>query len=448
MAGNQFGNLFRITTFGESHGLMSGVVIDGIKPNISIDITEIQKELDRRKPGQSSVTTQRKETDRIQIVSGIFEGRTTGTPICILIKNEDQKSSDYDNIKQIFRPGHGGYTFLKKYGIYDYRGGGRISGRETAARVAAGAIAKQLLATRGIKIIGYTKQIGNITIESFNEEEIEKNPVRAPDPIAAKRMINLIEEVKKEGDSIGGIIEIKITGLKAGYGEPVFDKLEADFAKALMSIGAVRGFEIGSGFKSALMKGSECNDQFILNKETGEIQTLTNNSGGIQAGISNGAQIIMRIAVKPTSSISKKQKSVTYNGEEVEFKIEGRHDPCICPRIVPVAEAMVALVLIDHILMQEQLTNELAHLNELRTKIDLIDTQILLLLSARDEFVRKIGNFKKVNGIKIFDSEREKFLFEKWLNHANELNLDISYINKILEAIRENSRKLQEKITK
>lgn len=444
MAGNSFGELFKIITFGESHGKMIGVVIDGLKPNLSIDIEEIKKELDRRKPGQSSVTTQRKESDTIEIVSGIFEGKTTGTPICILIKNEDYRSNDYENIKEIFRPGHGGYTFLKKYGIYDYRGGGRISGRETAARVIAGSIAKQLLRERGIKIMAYTKQIGNIEIRHFDENEIEKNLVRCPDHEAAHKMISLIESVKKEGDSIGGIVEIKISGLKAGYGEPVFDKLEADFAKALLSIGAVRGFEIGSGFKSAMMKGSECNDQFRINPQTKEIETVTNHSGGVQAGISNGSEIVMRIAIKPTSSISKKQKTVNYIGEEVEIEIKGRHDPCICPRIVPVAEAMVALVLIDHILMQEQIQSDTEKLDELRKRIDLIDLQILLLLHARNEFVSEIGKLKKINGINVYDSEREKFLINKWLKYAEELNLDEDYIQKILSLIIEQSRKKQQ----
>lgn len=446
MPGNIFGNLFRIITFGESHGPMIGVVIDGIKPNLEINIDEIQFELDRRKPGQSSITSERKESDKVQIVSGIFEGKTTGTPICMLIKNEDFKPSDYENLKQVFRPGHGGYTFIKKYGIYDYRGGGRISGRETAARVAAGAIAKQLLKKRGVKILAYTVQVGNISINKFDENEIENNILRCPDVEAATKMIELIEIVKNEGDSLGGIVEIKIQGLTAGYGEPVFDKLEADFAKALMSIGAVKGFEIGSGFKSALMKGSECNDQLRVNPVTKEIETITNHSGGIQGGISNGSEIIMRIAVKPTSSISKKQKSVNYDGEEVDVEIKGRHDPCICPRIVPVAEAMVSLVLIDHILMQEQIQSGTNDLEELRNKIDLIDTQLLLLLNAREEFVKKIGEFKRLNGIEICNKERENDLYRNWFNAAELLRLDKKLIEKLLNLLIERSRAIQQGI--
>lgn len=446
MPGNIFGNLFRIITFGESHGPMIGVVIDGIKPNLEINIDEIQFELDRRKPGQSSITSERKESDKVQIVSGIFEGKTTGTPICMLIKNEDFKPIDYENLKQVFRPGHGGYTFIKKYGIYDYRGGGRISGRETAARVAAGAIAKQLLKKRGVKILAYTVQVGNISINNFDENEIENNILRCPDAEAATKMIELIEIVKNEGDSLGGIVEIKIQGLTAGYGEPVFDKLEADFAKALMSIGAVKGFEIGSGFKSALMRGSECNDQLRVNPVTKEIETITNHSGGIQGGISNGSEIIMRIVVKPTSSISKKQKSVNYDGEEVDVEIKGRHDPCICPRIVPVAEAMVSLVLIDHILMQEQIQSCTNDLEELRNKIDLIDTQLLLLLNAREELVKKIGEFKRLNGIEICNKERENDLYCNWFNAAELLRLDKKLIEKLLNLLIERSRAIQQGI--
>lgn len=446
MAGNVFGEFFRVITFGESHGPVIGVVIDGLKPNLEIDVTEIQNELNRRRPGQSSITTQRKEPDAVQIVSGIFEGKTTGTPLCMLIKNQDPRPQDYKNLKEIFRPGHAGYTFLKKYGIYDYRGGGRSSGRETTSRVAAGAVAKQILKSRNVKVLAYTKKIGNIEIEKFDENEIEKNIVRSPDKDSAIKMIELIESVKKERDSVGGIIEIKVFGLEAGYGEPVFDKLEADLSKALMSIGAVRGVEVGSGFKSAEMLGSECNDQFRINPETKAIETITNHSGGIQGGISNGAEIVLRIAVKPTSSISKKQKSVRTNGsEEVEFIIEGRHDPCICPRIVPVAEAMVSLVLIDHILMQERIISGKEHLNEIRRKLDLIDQQILLLIAERENLVKDVAKLKKENGFKIYDNEREKDVTENWSSAANELQLDSEFIETLKNLILERSKIIQSK---
>lgn len=431
MAGNTFGKLFRITTFGESHGPYVGVVIDGLKPNLDIDINEIQKEVDRRRPGQSEITTQRKESDIVQIVSGIFEGKTTGTPICILIKNEDPRSEDYESIKQIFRPGHAGYSFLKKYGIYDYRGGGRSSGRETVSRVIAGAIAKQLLNKRGIKIIAYTKKVGDIEAITFDENEIEKNIIRCPDSESAKKMIDLINQVKAEGDSIGGIVEIKITGLKAGYGEPVFDKIEADFAKALMSIGSVRGFEIGVGFKCSYMKGSEFNDEFRLNPETGEIETITNNSGGIQGGITNGSEIIMRIAVRPTSSIAKPQRSVTSSGKEVEFKVEGRHDPCICPRIVPVAEAMTSLVLIDHILMQEQIQIPERNENLIKQEIELIDLQLLILLKKRMELLDNLNELKKDN-IETKSKNLDE-LKSWWLNISKELELKEEIVLKIYD---------------
>lgn len=444
MAGNVFGEFFRVTTFGESHGPVIGVVIDGLQPNLEIDLTEIQKELSRRRPGQSSVTTQRKESDKVQVVSGIFEGKTTGTPLCMLIKNQDTRLQDYKNLKEIFRPGHAGYTFLKKYGIYDYRGGGRASGRETASRVAAGSVAKQILKSRNIKVLAYTKKIGSIEIEKFNENEIEQNIVRCPDKDVAVKMIDLIESVKKDRDSVGGIIEIKVMGLAPGFGEPVFDKLEADLSKALMSIGAVKGVEVGSGFKSAEMLGSECNDQFQINPETKAIETITNHSGGIQGGISNGMEIILRIAVKPTSSISKKQKSVRTNGlEEVEFKIDGRHDPCICPRIVPVAEAMVSLVLIDHILMQERISTGMSHLKEIRRRLDLIDQQILLLIHSRENLVKEIASIKKGNGFEIHDKEREQDISNNWSLAAGELNLDEEFVNSLMKLVLERSKFIQ-----
>ncbi len=445
MAGNVFGNLFRVITFGESHGPVIGVVIDGMRPNLSIDVSEIQKDLDKRKPGQSKVTSRRKETDKVQIVSGIFDGKTTGTPLCMLIRNEDARSKDYSDLKEVFRPGHAGYTFLKKYGIYDYRGGGRASGRETASRVAAGAIAKQLLHSRGIKVAAYTKQIASVEINDFVEDEIEKNIVRSPDKLAAEKMIELIEEARKDGDSLGGIVEVRVRGLRAGFGEPVFDKIDADLSKAMMSIGAVKGFEVGSGFKSAEMRGSECNDQYVINPDTKEVGTVTNNCGGILGGITNGSDLVFRIAVKPTSSISKKQKSVTTSGEEIEIQIGGRHDPCICPRIVPVAEAMTALVLIDHILMNERIGTGKEHLDEKRNELDLIDRQILMLIHARENLVKEVAKVKKENGFDIEDNEREQSVFKNWISAAEELNLDKELIEQIMKLILERSKFIQSK---
>ncbi len=346
---NSFGTIFRITTWGESHGKAVGVVIDGCPPNLIISEEDIQKELDRRKPGQSKLTTPRKEQDKAMIMSGIFEGKTTGTPIAIMVVNEDIDSSKYEKIKELYRPGHADYTYNKKYGIRDWRGGGRSSAREHIGRVAAAAIAKKLLQKKGITITGYTKQAGNITIEDKEVEfaEIEKNPVRAAHRKKAEEMEKLILKTKQQGDSIGGIVEVIAKGVPAGLGEPVFDKLSADIAKAVMSIGAVKGIEIGDGFKVAEMKGSEAND------EIDEKGFRTNHAGGILGGISSGQDIIVRAAIKPTPSIQKEQTTINTKGKEQKIIVEGRFDSCLCPRAVPVIEAMIALVLADHLLRQK-----------------------------------------------------------------------------------------------
>jgi len=349
MPGSSFGHNFKISTFGESHGGAVGVIVDGATPGLEISVEEIQKQLDRRKPGQSSVTTPRKEPDKVHIMSGIFEGKTTGTPILLILYNQDAIPSAYDDIKEKFRPGHADFTYLTKYGIRDFRGSGRASGRETAGRVAAGAIARKLLEQQGVQITAYTKRAAGISCETVNFDEIENNPMRACDPEAAARMVPLIEKLAEEGDSVGGIVECRITGVKPGLGEPVFDKVEADLGKAMLSLGAVKGFEIGSGFSCSDMRGSEHNDW--MDKEG----FITNNAGGTLGGITTGEEIIFRIAVKPTSSISKEQETVNKEGQEVKIITEGRHDPCICPRIVPVVEAMAAIVLLDHYKRQEAL---------------------------------------------------------------------------------------------
>lgn len=422
MSGNIFGQAFRVMTFGESHGPCIGLVIDGIKPNLPMDTSLIQAELDRRRPGQSRLTTSRKETDTVQIISGIFEGKTTGTPICMLIKNEDQRPSDYKELEQILRPGHAGYSFLKKYGVFDYRGGGRASGRETATRVAAGAVAKQLLKRQGLTVTAYTCQIGNIRSADTDLLVIDQNDVRAADLKAAKKMEEEIKRVKQEGDSIGGIVEVVVQNCPAGLGEPVFHKLEADLANALMSIGAVKGFEIGSGFQSATQKGSEHNDSFYYDADAKKVRTRTNHSGGVLGGISNGQDLVMRIAVKPPSSIGKKQKTINLKGEKVEFQVGGRHDPCICPRIVPVAEAMVALVLLDHLLMQQRISD----VGETDSKIRMIDAQLLLLLAARADL------FKMMNS----QSEDEKIgSHQDWNSLASELGLKSELTDRMKELI-------------
>jgi len=355
MSDNTFGKIFKVTTWGESHGEAIGVVVDGCPAGLELSEGVIQHELDRRKPGASEITTERKEADEVKILSGVFGGKTLGTPISMLVWNKDVDSSPYEPLKDIARPGQADFAYQMKYGIRDYRGGGRASARETVARVAAGAIAKRILAMQGrdIQILGHVVEIGEIRAKEVGVEEIrrniERNAVRCADLEAARKMEDLIKEVKAEGDSVGGIVEVIALDVPAGLGEPVFDKLDAELAKALMSIGAVKGVEIGAGFEAARMKGSEMNDEFIIKE--GRIRTKTNNAGGILGGISTGEPIICRIAVKPTPSISRPQRSVDMEKmQEVEIKIKGRHDPCICPRIVPVAEAMVALVLVDYLM--------------------------------------------------------------------------------------------------
>ncbi|MCK5580831.1 MAG: chorismate synthase [Candidatus Omnitrophica bacterium] len=359
MAGNSFGNLFKITTFGESHGPALGVVIDGVPPGMRLSESDIQKDLDRRKPGQSKVSTQRQEGDKVEILSGVFEGKITGTALAMLIYNKDQKSKDYSDIKNLFRPGHADYTYFKKYGIRDYRGGGRSSGRETACRVAAGAVAKKILEESGVTVMAYTRSIGDIVAEKTDWSVIEKNIVRAPDSDAAEKMITKIEKARKEGDSLGGIVEAEVKGCPAGLGDPVFDKLNAKIAHALLSIGAVCGIEFGDGFAAAQMKGSEHNDNFV--SEDGQISTMTNHAGGISGGISTGEDILLRIAVKPTASILKEQQTVTTDKEPTTIQVKGRHDPCICPRLVPVAEAMIAITLADCLLIQKTINNTNQH---------------------------------------------------------------------------------------
>ncbi len=352
MSGNTFGTIFRLTTFGESHGKAIGGIIDGCPAGLEIDFDFVQKELNRRKPGQSVLTTSRTEDDKVEFLSGIFEGKAIGTPIAFIIRNKDQKPEDYDQLKDTFRPSHADFTYQEKYGIRDYRGGGRASARETAARVVAGAIAKLLLKKIGVSITGYVSQIGSVKLEknyqSLDFQQVEKSRVRCPDENVSAKMIELIENVKAEGDTVGGVVKCVILGVPVGLGEPVFDKLQADLAKAMLSINAVKGFDYGSGFKAAEMNGSEHND--VFEKREGKITTKTNWSGGIQGGISNGQEIYFRVAFKPVATLMKDQETVNAAGEKVILKGKGRHDVCVVPRAVPIVEAMAALVLADHIL--------------------------------------------------------------------------------------------------
>ena len=358
MSGNTIGKKFCLTTFGESHGIGIGGVVDGCPSGLDIDLKFIQSELDRRKPGQSEITTQRKESDTVEFLSGIYNGKSTGTPIGFLIRNNDQKSQDYDNLKDIFRPSSADFTYFSKYGNRDYRGGGRASARETAARVVAGGIGKLLLKEKGINIIAYTSQIGNIKENGEWRMEngellklqniVESNIVRCPDAVAAERMIDYIKKLRDENDSIGGIVTCIIKGLPVGLGEPIFDKISSDLAKAMLSINAAKGFDFGSGFEQIEKSGIQLNDSFI--NKGGKIGTKTNFSGGIQGGITNGEDIYFRVAFKPPSSIAKKQETVNKTGDKIDIEIKGRHDPCIVPRAVPVVEAMAAITITDHIL--------------------------------------------------------------------------------------------------
>ncbi len=354
--GNTFGHLFRVTTFGESHGPAIGVVVDGCPSGIEIDLEDIQRELDRRKPGQSRLSSARKEGDEVELLSGVFGGRSTGTPIAMLIRNRDARTKDYDHLAKAYRPSHADFTYRMKYGHRDWRGGGRSSARETAARVAAGAVAKRFLSIRGISIRAWVSQVGDVVLQqspdALDLTKVEETPVRCPDLTTAELMQQLILKMKKEGDTVGGVVSCKISGCPPGWGEPVFDRLQADLAKAMLSINAAKGFEYGSGFGAAAMRGSQHNDLFFT--ESGEgtenpiIKTRTNFSGGIQGGISNGMDIDFRVAFKPVATILRPQESVNERGEKIVLQGKGRHDPCVVPRAVPIVEAMAALVLADH----------------------------------------------------------------------------------------------------
>lgn len=355
MAGSVFGNVFKLSTWGESHGPAVGCVVDGCPPSLPITAEYIQRDMDRRRPGQTPGSTPRQEADLVEILSGTFEGATTGTPISMLVHNEDQRSKDYGEMKDLYRPSHADYTYRQKFGAYDYRGGGRASYREAVGRVAGGAVARRLLEERcATEIVGYVLQIGAVRgavdTDTVTRETVDASEVRCPDLAASEDMKSAIQEVAKAGDSIGGIVEVVARNVPAGLGEPVFDKLTADFAKALMSIPAARGFEVGAGFNSILLRGSEHNDPFIM--RAGQVHTSTNNSGGIQGGISNGENIILRVAFKPVATIAKEQSTVSTSGEAVDFRGRGRHDKSVLPRAVASVEAMVALVLADHFMRQ------------------------------------------------------------------------------------------------
>jgi chorismate synthase len=349
--GNTFGKIFQISTWGESHGPAVGVTIDGCPAGVPIDEEAIQIELDRRRPGQSDITTPRSEDDRLEVLSGVFEGVSTGAPILLMVRNKDARPQAYDHLKDVYRPSHADYTYQAKYGHRDHRGGGRSSARETIGRVAAGAIARRILAdSAGVELVAYVRRIHDIEAEidaaSVARDAVESNAVRCPDSDAAEKMIERIKQLRKEGDSAGGLVELVARGIPVGLGEPVFDRLEADLAKAMLSLPATKGFEVGSGFDGTRLTGSAHNDAFY--KDGDEVRTRSNNSGGVQGGISNGEDLVCRIAFKPTATINKEQETVSTSGEETVLKARGRHDPCVLPRAVPIVEAMAALVLVDH----------------------------------------------------------------------------------------------------
>ena len=352
MSGNTFGVLFRVTTFGESHGPGLGAVIDGCPPGLELAASDIQEEVDRRRPAGNTASTPRQEDDRVEILSGIFEGKTTGTPIALVIRNREADSGAYDDLREVFRPGHGDFTYAKKYGIRDHRGGGRASGRETAARVAAGAVARKVLAREEIAVSGCTVELGGVGIETRSGAAAGSNRLRCPDARAAARMEARLEEARREGDTLGGIVEVRVTGCPAGLGEPVFDKLDADLAKALMSIGTVKGVEIGAGFSAARLKGSQCNDPI------GPGGFETNRAGGVLAGIATGQEIVIRAACKPIPSIALEQETIDTRGNPKRISVRGRHDACVIPRVIPVCEAMVCLVLADHLLRQNAISKK------------------------------------------------------------------------------------------
>ncbi len=355
MPGNSFGQLFTVTTFGESHGPGVGVIVDGCPPRLAVSVEEIQRELDRRRPGQSAITTQRREPDKVEILSGLHEGLTLGTPIAMLVRNQDMRSGDYDEMKSKFRPSHADFTYKAKFGIRAWQGGGRASARETVGRVAAGVVARKLLASFApVEIVAWVQRVHEIEADLdpsvVARDAVESNIVRCPDPAIAERMIARIDEARKAGDSLGGVVEVVARGVPVGLGEPVFDKLDADLAKAMLSLPAAKGFEIGSGFAGTFSTGSQHNDPFY--DGGGRVRTRSNRSGGVQGGISNGEDIVVRVAFKPTATILREQNTVDEDGHDTTIKARGRHDPCVLPRAVPIVEAMMALVLADHALRQ------------------------------------------------------------------------------------------------
>lgn len=421
MRSNSYDKYYGVTTFGESHGKAIGVVIEDVKPGIEFPLEKIQSALDKRRPGKGTFSSSRNEKDELQVLSGVFEGKTTGMPICLLVYNKDAQKQDYEHLKNLFRPGHADFSYFKKFKIYDHRGGGRASGRETISRVAASGLVESFLTDISINV--YPIKIGK-----FETTEIDssfQNELSWHDKTNYKDLIEYLNYIKKEGNSIGGIVEVKILGLTAGLGDPVFEKLDANLAKAILSIGAVKGIEFGDGFELASMKGNEANDQ--MNKDG----FITNHNGGILGGISTGDELVFYFVVKPTPSINITQKTVTKNNEKVEFESQGRHDICIIPRIIPVAESMIKLVLADALSHQKLISNDKLELSDYREAIDKIDEDILIALGRRQKISELIGKFKKENKLQIKNKEREEELLIELKQKAKLLNLDKELVNKI-----------------
>ena len=435
MDSNTHGQRFRITTFGESHGPAVGVVIDGIQPGLELGAMDIQAELDRRRPGQSAVSTSRNEADRAEILSGVFEGRTTGAPICILVQNTDARSGDYAAIRDLFRPGHGDLTWLARYGIRDWRGGGRLSGRETIGRVAAGAVARKLLTDQGVTLVGHVVEAAGVCANTFDPAVALSTPMRCGDAEAAAAMERAILAAGGDGDSVGGIVQVEARGVPAGWGDPVFDKLDARIAAAMMSIGAVKGVEIGAGFAAARMRGSEHNDPITPDG------FASNHAGGILGGITSGAPVVVRLAIKPTSSIGRPQRTVDVDGTPRELQVRGRHDPCICPRAVPVAEAMLALVLVDALLEARTTSGQSPTLDELRATVDAGDAELVARLARRVDLTRAIGRFKGAHGVTEVDREAE--VHRLWRDQAREHGLDDELADRMAELLLDAAKRAQ-----
>ena len=433
MKSNSYGKYYGITTFGESHGKAIGVVIEDVKPGIEFSLDKIQNALDKRKPGTGTFSSSRKEKDEIQVLSGVFEGKTTGMPICLIVYNKDAREQDYEHLKDLFRPGHADFSYFKKFKIYDHRGSGRASGRETISRVAASGLVENLLT--GININIYPIKIGKFETTQTNLSF--QNELSWHDKTNYENLIEYLNNIKNEGNSIGGIVEVKITNISTGLGDPVFEKLDANLAKAILSIGAVKGIEFGDGFKLAALKGSEANDQ--MNKDG----FITNHNGGILGGISTGNDLVFRFVVKPTPSINIIQKTVTRDDKEVEFKSHGRHDTCIIPRIIPVAEAMVKLVLADAISHQKLISNEKLELSDYREAIDKIDEDILIALGRRQKISELIGKFKQENNLQIKNRDREEELLSKLKQKAKLWSIEDSLVTNLWNIIISESKKRQ-----